>query len=76
VVSYLRACAEHQTELVRPGAYYNDLGDGINTSPRVRGARAQETIELPLPPHPFDSSLIVCYSPRGWEPGHNKSETS
>jgi hypothetical protein len=33
MVSYLRACTEHQTELVRPGAHYNDLGDGINTNP-------------------------------------------
>ena len=33
MVSSLRACTEHQTELVRPGASYNDLGDGIHTSP-------------------------------------------
>ena len=42
----------------------------------VRGARAQETIELPLPPHLFDSSLIVCYSPRELGQVQNESETS
>ncbi len=39
---------------------------------RVRGARAQETTVLPLPPHPFDSPPPLCYSPRGFSPQENR----